>query len=163
MLAIAQFVIAVTLLSTSLASAQSLQYLGPSNGKGDGATGILGFNELCRATYGERARFCTSQDVVRSGSPPAVPNVPQWVMPTMIGSEITSTEWILVIDITGQSSLPAHPKPGAGKLSCQGWSNPVDSLFGLTMTSTGSFSTRHCASDLPAACCKITSGEESRK
>jgi len=159
MFTITKCFIAVALITMSAGSAfaQSVQYLGPSSGTGDGDTGILGFNELCQATYEDGAQFCTSEDVLRSGSPPATPNVVQWVMPTIVGSK-NSAGWILVIDITGRSSSPAHPAPGVGKLSCQGWSNPIDSLFGLTMTSTGSFGTQHCASDLPAACCKVTSG-----
>ena len=160
MLTITKFVIAVALMSTGSAFAQSRQYLGPSNGKGDGATGILGFNELCQATPPPPPPPPPPQDVLRSGSPSATPNVLQWVMPTIVASVIDPLEGILVIDMTGQSSsIP----PRRRELSCQGWSNPIDSLFGLAMTSTGSFSTLHCASDLPAACCRVTSGQRSRR
>ncbi len=159
---ITQFLIAAALvtLSTDAALAQSSRYLGPSEGTGDGATGILGFNELCQAAYGDDARFCTSRDVLRSGSPPADRNVQQWIMPTIVGSVIDPIEGILVIDITGRSSSLSLRRR---ELSCQGWSEAVDTVFGLTMTSKGSFSTLHCASDLPAACCQVNGEHESGK
>ena len=163
MLAIPKLVVVVALLmmSAGAAFAQTLEYLGPSDGTGDGDTGVLGFNELCQATYGDGARFCTSQDVLRSGSPPAATNAVQWVMPTIVASVIDSLDWVLVIDITGQNIAMRTSR--RGELSCRGWSNAVDSMFGLTMTSRGSFETLHCASDLPAACCKVAGGQQSEK
>ncbi len=63
-------VVSLALLLTPSVSAQSLQYLGPSDGEADGSEGVLGFNDLCSATF-DGAQMCESIDVLRSGSPVA--------------------------------------------------------------------------------------------
>ena len=151
---------ALVTMSAGWAPAQTVEYLGPSEGGDDGAAGVLAFNALCRSSYGDGARFCASEDVLRSGSLPADRDIRQWVMPTIVASVIDNLGWTVVIDVTGQTSSLALRRPN---LSCQGWSNAAKTVFGLTMTSTGSFSTQHCANELPAACCRAARGERAEE
>ncbi|MGI9571674.1 MAG: hypothetical protein ACR2PH_18490, partial [Desulfobulbia bacterium] len=59
-----------TVGADKLAFAETLTYLGPSGDTADGAVGVLGANQLCAATF-DQGQFCSSIDILRSGSLPA--------------------------------------------------------------------------------------------
>ena len=122
---------AFAVLFAGSAYAQNAQYVGPSDEAADGDEGILGFNELCKDTFGAGARFCTSSDILGSGSLPA-PGGRQWVAPTVIGISVTSS--IFVLDTTGKVAT-------SGNISCTGWFTASNAFQGLFMEPYGGFST----------------------
>ena len=120
MFKITKFIIATAfaVLVAGPAYAQSVQYVGPSDDSALGDEGILGFNALCQATYGEGARFCTSGDILGSGSLPATPATEQWVHPTGVEVAVTGTT-IALFDITGLNAGIYGADAWKG-LSCSG-------------------------------------------
>ena len=146
---------AIMTMTGSLAFAQPPQYLGPSNDAGAPNTGVLGFNALCKATYGDGAQFCSSQDILRSGSLPAEPQLPMWVMPTIVESVVDPNQGVVVFDASG---VAAPLTIGGGifsALNCGGWRVMGGGVDGLAVGAQGSFQRISCDTDRRAACCKV--------
>lgn len=155
MRAIPTFVLVSVLMAVGAgpASAQAVQYLGPSNDAGPSGTGVLGFNALCQATYGKKARLCTSQDVLGSGALPSGPQTLMWVIPVIVESAADPTYGTVVFDASG---LAAPMEVGGGifsALDCGGW-RVTGAIHGLATDAQGTFQRATCDTDRPAACCK---------
>jgi hypothetical protein len=154
------FILILLTLFAGSAYTQDVRYMGPSNATAQGNEGILGFNALCQATC-NGCQFCTSGDILRSGSLPAPPGPNQWVAPTVLGIT-TNTSQTITLDITGLHTGIFGPNGSTG-LSCNAWATNSNTFIGLFMTPKGGFSADTCDKDLPAACCKITSEERKGK
>lgn len=123
---------------------------------------MLGFNALCRATYGDDAQFCTSQDILRSGSLPSEPSTVMWVMPTIVATEVDPNYWIVVFDASGVAD-PLEVGGGIfSALSCGGW-RVMGGIQGLAIGPQGSFLRTSCDVDRPVACCKVASRQKAGK
>ncbi len=121
----------------------------------------MGFNALCKDTFGDKAFFCSSPQILQSGGleiPPVLADpfdLEMWVRPSivnMIQCTITTTSCdagdVLVLDASGVLG------EGNKALSCSGLSES-DANFGngLAMNAAGAYFRSLCTNDIPAACC----------
>ena len=95
---------ALAALIAGPAYAQGVKYLGASNEKGIGTTGVLGFNALCRATF-PGSHFCTTRDILESGDEVSANFAVQWVHPVIVGVTTVGTD-VIAVELSGVHSDP---------------------------------------------------------
>ena len=135
----------VNVLSAPAAACSSFQFVGFSSGllMGSGPIGVFSAADLCKADFGPRARFCSSEEVLNTVSPPAVSGGPAWVRPVLMPYWDATTA-----DASGVTASPE-------KLTCEGWLLSTSSSRGLTVTSSGVFIRESCSASRPVACCAL--------
>ena len=94
-----------------------------------GDQGVFGFTRACQGEF-SGSRMCTSVEVMRTVSPPALPaGSAAWVRPELVASSgATST-----VDASGIAGT-VHG------LSCWGWKSAHSDRYGLTVDDDGRFS-----------------------
>lgn len=139
------------LLISFSAAAQDGQYVGNSDDRRSGGGGILELNEECAESFGDRARICTSQEIILTfQSLNTVPPIPErdtraevrkWVAPSIVAGSSTG------IDASGLTAA-------GSQLTCNGWASISSTFKGLTIDDSGRFSTQACNTTRLVACCK---------
>ena len=122
------------------AACSSFQYVGFSTGllMGSGPKGVFSAADLCKVDFGARARFCTSEEVLNTVSPPAVSEGPAWVRPVFVPTSQSTDASGVTVNATST------------QISCEAWGNP--STTGLVVDSSGAFNYDQCSVARPVAC-----------
>lgn len=108
-----------------------------------GHVGALELNIACRNQFSE-SRLCTSEEVLNTGSPPALTAVWAWVRPSF-SPLATASAGPSVVDASGVSGDPAE-------FTCGGWKETTP-FKGLAVDNTGAFDLMDCGAAMPVACC----------
>ena len=137
----------VNVLSAPAAACSSFQFVGFSSGllMGSGPIGVFSATDLCKVDFDTRARFCSSEEVLNTVSPPAVAGGPAWVRPVFMPYGTSRST-----DASGATA--GTPRD----LSCGGWRGAapgIPPIRGLTATSSGVFNSEVCSVARPVACC----------
>ena len=134
---------------SSLVAAHNLpnRFVGVTSATTSGLAGWKGMGDLCRSQFGgtyPNVRMCFSEEVMRT--PPAQwPALAgsHWVQPTF---QAPVAEPPYVLDVSGFYS-------SMGNMTCVAWNSNSSSVFGLTLTSLGSFVVDACSNAIGVTCC----------
>ncbi|MGD8785541.1 MAG: hypothetical protein PVF28_04555 [Thioalkalispiraceae bacterium] len=132
---------------------EKFQLVGFSNQSAPGNTGVLQLTTLCQASF-PNSRICTTEEVARSVSFPAVTSSPAnpgpsaWVAPTTVAGRGATVGFDVITGIQKE----------AEGLSCGGWAGTYGGGgsgggTGLTVNDRGQFKLNPCSTSMKVACC----------
>ena len=104
--------------------AMDIQFAGFSTVAVPGDAGLVGLHGACQAAFGNKARMCVADELVRT--------------PEIVGFTQELSAWV---------------QPGSSRFPCSGWASPIGSGTVLDAR-TMAFANRRCGEALPVTCCQ---------
>ena len=132
-----------------------VRFIGITDGRWLGDTGLLALTYECREQFGFAARMCNTVEVMESTGIPYFDEFREaWVRPVIVGDGLTDASGVTVKSSYFNQAIEPF------NLSCNGWSQHADpddtfiKRYGMTVDPFGRFKNLPCNTYRPVACCK---------